>query len=589
MTERKDDSFWDLEKYIKKSNDSKLTPKKSYKQGSTEAVEISDSRPVPSPISVQASIPLSRTAPSLDDGKISREESSEITRIIPPHRDPKSIVKHVIFEYTPKNPLIKSVKIYSDKPDDKVFIESNLFIRERAALLRREAREQEYVPFYSYSPRYSQLSGSQLRYYLWWRENARRGAYLKADEAYIMLYAYELAATGDGEDKSEALSALCSLISAYPDRELNVILKSTIRDLICDFCLMHGLDFPAKELKGVRNMLSTAPFPEFFLDLSPEHRAESIAIAGPSLSIYDYKRSKFYDENTAKIFKESIRGALMAVANHEKAFAAMTSFTDGVYGSVTVERHPFGRMVNIVNKNIKFEITYYQISNIKIAVTDAIRCAEKRLREHLGIKNKLHISSVNPWIKEAVDRYFDENYPAIPTVDRRRKEAREQEAHEYDKLYDLPKTEISPERALMIEQESWDTTKILTEAFADEVNEQTVAAQSELTVQKPAEQKPAEQKPFEAEAQIFTTSGEPTSEGDVTSQLKESLGTKADFVRLCKDKTLAEQRAFARSVGISVDELADEINETAVNIFGDIILENDGEAYRIIEDYLFLF
>jgi hypothetical protein len=50
-----------------------------------------------------------------------------------------------------------------------------------------------------------------------------------------------------------------------------------------------------------------------------------------------------------------------------------------------------------------------------------------------------------------------------------------------------------------------------------------------------------------------------------------------------------EQRKFASSHGTTADELADKINESAVELFGDIILENNGEAYTIIEDYLFLF
>ena len=50
-----------------------------------------------------------------------------------------------------------------------------------------------------------------------------------------------------------------------------------------------------------------------------------------------------------------------------------------------------------------------------------------------------------------------------------------------------------------------------------------------------------------------------------------------------------EQRRFASSHGVSLDELADVINEAAVDIIGDIILEDDGASYVIIEDYKSLF
>ena len=52
---------------------------------------------------------------------------------------------------------------------------------------------------------------------------------------------------------------------------------------------------------------------------------------------------------------------------------------------------------------------------------------------------------------------------------------------------------------------------------------------------------------------------------------------------------MTEQRKFASSHGLTLDELADRINECAVNVFGDIILEDDGSAYTIIEDYQNLF
>ena len=52
---------------------------------------------------------------------------------------------------------------------------------------------------------------------------------------------------------------------------------------------------------------------------------------------------------------------------------------------------------------------------------------------------------------------------------------------------------------------------------------------------------------------------------------------------------MLQQRKFASAHGTTIDELADKINETAADIFGDIILEDSGSGYVIIEDYLFLF
>ena len=558
MSNGKDD-FWDLSEYKSPIRPKAAESSRSFPSYRTSAVEISDTRPTQSK-------------------KLIDESETVITKFVPPHSCASFSKKHVIFEYEPQNPLIKSVTVYSEREGDQIFVSDNLFIRERRALLNREVTFKEYVPFYSYAPRYSQLNKSQLNYYLWWRQNARSGIFKKTDESYVMLYAYELAATGEGEDKNAAVSMLCKLLTAFDNKELNLAYKIMIRDILVDFCLIHGLPSPIGMLGGLeRQVLFGSFLPEFFTDLSQarEHCAPVVS----SMSLYDYRRSKCYNESTEEAFRLGVDGALASVMNNDEAFSSITSFTRGVYGGVSQERHPFNRMVNIVNKNIKIEIVYYSIDNIKSAITDIVRYSENKIREHLGIRSKINVLTVNPLARAAIDAFFENNMPPQKFVDRRRKDSRpqEEEVHEYDKLYEAPKAEISPERALMIERESWETTKKLTEAFSEDV--------AEITVQ-PETISPKKADPLPEIAVSQAPSGNPDS---LYSQLYESLGAIANFVNLCKGSSLIEQRKFASLHGATADELADKINESAVELFGDIILENNGEAYTIIEDYLFLF
>ncbi len=561
-----DDSFWDLDKFVPKtSRPAPITRRNSDK--STSSIEI------------QSTV-KSSDSHHFGDVPLSHDKD-QITRFIPPHNDSAFAKKYTIFEYSPKNPLIKNVKVYSEKPDEKLFIETNLFIRERRTLLNRTARECPHAAYYSHAPRYSQMSRGQLNWYLWWRENTRNGVFLKTDESYIILYAYELAATDENEDKQKSLDMLCALLCNYSQKDLNVVFRMMIRDMICDFCLLHQLPSPIEKLRGLdRQLLSSAFLPEFFIDFSGDNRDRIATLGLSSLSMYDYKRSKFYTPENADLFKNAISGSLAAVVADDKAFNAIISFTSGMYGSITCERRPFARMINIVNRNIKFEITYFQMSTLQAAVTDAVRYSENKLREHLGSKSKLNVMSVNPFVKEAIDRFFAVYYPPMPIVDRRRRSAAEKEAepHEYDKLYDVPKLAFSAEHAMEIERESWETTKILTEAFADESDEANVSSSSESTTT----------------VQPITTY-ELTKAPDVTEnindngglyeKIKQLLGNAAEFIKLCQSGSIAEQRKFAIANKLSTDELADRINEAAVDIFGDIILENDGEAYRVIEDY----
>ena len=519
------------------------------------------------------------------DITIDKSESSEnkdtsetlITRFIPPHSDSTFEKKHILFSYEPENPLIKSVTVFSDKENSSLFIKDNLFIRERRAFLNRCAVEKEYVPFYSYSPRYSQLNKSQLAWYIWWRDNLRRGNYIKTDESYVLLYAYELAATEDGEDKEDALDMLCSLLTHFSTNDLRIVYKIMIRDIICDFCLIHALRVPIKKLAGVERQVILGSFlPELLLDLSSERDASAPLIS--AMSLYDYRRSKCYNESSAEIFKRGIEGAIGAVMSNDEAFESITSFTRGVYSAVTQERHPFNRMANIVNKNVRIEIVYYELSTIKTAITDIVRYSENKVREHLGIRSMIHVLTVNPYARDVINSFFEENMPARRFVDKRRKENRSEttKINEYDKLYDVPKVEISPDRALQIELESWDTTKKLTEAFGEsDIDNITPDKQ---TIPNNVISEP-----------IVSEPSSTLDDESVFSQLSSRLGAIASFINLCKGSSISDQRRFASSRGMSCDEIADKINETAVEALGDIILENDGEKYVIIEDYLFLF
>ena len=578
--DQKDLDFWNLDQYIKKRPSH--APARQFSKSSVEAVEIESAdngrvRPAVATGSAFSSSSFSKESEKVGEGTI--------TRFIPPHRDPAFAKKYVLFEYMPENPLIKSVRVCSERPGEKVFVDTNLFIRERRVILNRKAPETPYTAYYSYSPRYSQMSRAQLSYYLWWRDNARNGTFLKADESYIILYAYELAATGEGEDKSEALSMLCALLLNYTEKDLNPVYRLMIRDIICDFCLIHGLSAPRELLiRFNRQLLSNSFLPEFFIDLSDESRANALEMGISALSMYDYRRSKFYSDETKQLFKDAMSGAIAAIFADNSSFSTITSFTSGAYGCVTAERKPFSRMVNIVNKSIKLEITYYQLSNIQPAVTDAMRYSENKIREHLGVKNKLHIMGINPNVKAALDAYFESNYPPKPIIDRRRKNAAisEDGPHEYDHFYDAPKVELSPERALEIERESWSTTKILTEAFSDSEENSTLNAPELIIEPMPdaVQSKPDHKiSVSHAEDSAATTS-------TLYGQIKNALGEIADFITLCKLQMNADQRKFASAHSLALDEIADTINECAANVFGDIILEDRGGYYAIIDDYI---
>lgn len=89
----------------------------------------------------------------------------------------------------------------------------------------------------------------------------------------------------------------------------------------------------------------------------------------------------------------------------------------------------------------------------------------------------------------------------------------------------------------------------------------------------------------EAPAGTTATSGK-VKEVLPESPLQKALGELAEFVRLAAAGDRAGERRFAAAHGLMPDALADRINTAACDILGDIILEDAGGYYTVIEDYV---
>ena len=247
-----DDLFWDLSSY--KTQKTPVQPRIQKSSVSVSEIDL----------------------PSADSAKKSTYADSSfsadgtITRFVSPTQKKPNTDRKLILEYRPTNPFIKQVQIFTDLDAN-----SNLFLRERAALLDRVGREVPHVPFYSMMPRYSQMTRPQLAYYLWWRENIRRGVFLECDISYVILYAHELIVADEGEDKSEILKMLCKLYSAqYKDKQAAYF---GIGNLIADFCILHNLSLPDGCLGDkFSEFITYTSLPEFFIDISDRYNHKSL-------------------------------------------------------------------------------------------------------------------------------------------------------------------------------------------------------------------------------------------------------------------------------------------------------------------------
>ena len=151
--------------------------------------------------------------------------------------------------------------------------------------------------------------------------------------------------------------------------------------------------------------------------------------------------------------------------------------------------------------------------------------------------------------KELIDCYFDSIIKKSET------NAKKRNAPEYEKLYDAPREKLSFAGADEIERLSWDTTMRLcdTEEYREEP-EKTPAP-----VPQPV---PEVQEPDKPTADTYGLS-------------------KADIAYISSLIESSEKR----ECGIDDEATVERINEAFSDGFGDVIIENDGDGFRVIEDY----
>ncbi|MBE6536184.1 MAG: hypothetical protein E7677_06175 [Ruminococcaceae bacterium] len=479
------------------------------------------------------------------------ESSTVIERFIPPHTPDELRPQLAPYdEYDPESPLIHKVSLYRE-PSSYNFYED--FCRTAKRLWNESATECEYVDFFSYSPQYNQLAADQLSYYLWWRENVRRGVYLKTNICYINLYTFELINTRDVIEPIEAREMMIRVLEAYRSVLLGTIPKY-IR-WISDFSLVHHLPPPKKF--DAKLLEKASALKEYFMCVAGNTAEGWAHMLLTYCTSYDYRMSKFATEENIALFEEHVPKAIARVVEKLSENGKILSALP--FNDCKISAKAFDGAVCSSENRVIIDVEYCSFSRsheLRFLIGDAVKQAENKIRAHISVKSRLTVYSLPLELCQVINEYFD---IALPVV--RKSRAKAEAPTEYDVLYDVPRTKLSISNAQKIESESWDTTKELVGEF---------------------EESPIEEKTRTIEIESVIKESE---EADAPSLLS-SLGEYADVVTsLAKgeSRTLVE---ISKSLGRPTEAIVDAINEIAVDAFGDILIEENGGEFSIIEDYL---
>ncbi|MBP3583941.1 MAG: TerB N-terminal domain-containing protein [Clostridia bacterium] len=428
----------------------------------------------------------------------------------------------------------------------------------------------DFVPFYSYMPQYSQLTLPQKNYYFYWRSELLRGRYLKSDYSYIYLFVYEILNLPDKIPPKAGLELLVSLWREY--RGALPRLDASLSAWVQDYCLVHRLAAPTERVRDfLSEAIAAAPLKEFYLSgASPADPRGTDALLA-YLSDYDWRRGRYAGGEYAETYRRHMLGSMGELLD----FMLRRGYIGTSGKTETLSRSAFPSSLCTHAVKCRLEIEYTSLSadaELRREITAAVRYAENKLRALIGIKSRLAVKGLSPRFSELLDGYFD-------SLIRKERARRERESlPEYEKLYDAPREALSFSGADEIERMSWQTTLRLVEDtdLAPEPLPKESAAGTDLAIPD------TDLKPPTTDTALIGENGE-KSHPCVKNEAAIEGENAARYGLSDADVSLIREALFGGA--ISDFAAMERINEAFSDGFGDVILEPDGDAYIIIEDY----
>ena len=476
---------------------------------------------------------------------------------IPPraqHPTPTAVASCAM-EYVPEGGFLELVEI-CEWPS--VFGFYSKFRRDALRFFAKHGAPCEYVYFFAYMPQYDQMTAPQLRYYLYWRDCVKKGIYQKTDINYIFLYVYEIINLPDRVSPQKGVMLLFNLWKAY--RESFPYLDKYLGEWFCDYCLIHRVSPPWEDLSEFAGEVAgKVSLPEFYLR---NNTLSWSVIEG--LSAYDYRASKFYEANRL-LYDRHIPLAAERVAQK----CVVPRFSEYGVESVRVLRDSFTGAVAC--REVKYKIAVHcmplrRSPELKKALTGIVKLCENALRAALEIKSRFAPSGVTAEMRDEVNAYFDEFFPRAA---KKKKKIDEEEA--YMALYE-PENRGPADigRALEIEASAWEVTEILGED-AEEPGDASVIAQTS------PEKVPA----------VSVTAASDERETPAPAEDEDDFAFIVRMDGFLREALLAAARgamdAFCRENGKLAHTVCAEINEIAMEAFGDMIVSEDD--FSLISDY----
>ncbi|MEK4460744.1 TerB N-terminal domain-containing protein [Paenibacillus sp. FSL H8-0315] len=438
------------------------------------------------------------------------------------------------------------------------------FVTRAKELVEKTEDTALFVPFKSYWPTYGHMTGTQSRWYFYWRNEVRQGRYLKTDLSYIFLHVYELINGVGWTDPIDGYRQLNLIWEAY--RESYKRLDQYLGGWIADFSFVHHLDVPLSIIvarsRGLAGDLAELELMRG-LTTAPEQLTFAVLTA---MSDYDISKSKFYIGEGKEALEQYI----------PQVVALINAYVTRKHGSNLVEMFPPGPAVmreRYLFRSAVYDISLYGYSvlipvvriskspPLRSLITRLFRLTENKLRELMGYRGRLKGINVDADMDDLITRFLKREYL---------KETQEDIG---------PTVVIDPEKLERLQSDSEIVRTMLTVENMDEQDYEDSKLEATIGEIDPIQDSKEELLPVEVieEAQAVSIGSEAEQFANALSPLQRE----ALLALLDEDGSQALLKLAAAN-GTMSELLIDEINEIAMDILGDLIIEGED----IVEEYI---
>ncbi|MFR1519259.1 MAG: TerB N-terminal domain-containing protein [Clostridia bacterium] len=452
---------------------------------------------------------------------------------------------------------------------------AELFYRQAKFMENFEDDYLGYAEFSSYFPEYQKMNQEQLRTYFTWRSNVRRGVILKTSFSYVFLYIYELIHNIGTAGGSDGFGKLLDLWKKYRNYELKI--DRYMPGWLKDYYITNPFDVAFQEL--VRQDGFLQGYYEFSKEIT------YFELYAP-LSSYRYEKSAFYTLERGKILAECFQYVVQAIDGwlHENG----VYFDDLIYyGSKGSNWIPFSNAMYAMRCMQPSENKSVRISNAEIYRYENGRwsSSQNRIRRKIG-------RSVIGYILKRIEAFY-------------RKAMKYRHPLRADKSkIDLAQIgELIPDPAVFFQKidaaildfyrESQKVSVRVDPGHLEKIRENARKTQEKLLAGQEAAQTELPCAAVEIPDRVFLEKNPdvkiaepgPASAGPWEKFVLSLNGTEREALRmvLC-GASLQEMNAFAKSRFLMLEVLADTINEKAMQLVEDNIIELT-DRMTVYEEY----